>query len=142
MRAGLIGQARRVWAPRGVKVRQVLERRYEWARREVMVALDAEYEAGGGSGSCAGVAGEGLRVLIWNRAPAHRSRRVKGLGVALLEQPAYSPELNSAEWVFEELRRVAEGRVYGSLEEKQVKERALEQLARDAERVRRLTDWS
>ena len=33
-------------------------------------------------------------------------------------QPAYSPELNPAERVFEEVRRWVEGRVYGSIEEK------------------------
>ena len=33
-------------------------------------------------------------------------------------KPAYSPELNPAEPVFEEVRRWVEGRVYGSVEEK------------------------
>ena len=30
MRVGLIGQVRRVWAPRGVKVEQAVECKYEW----------------------------------------------------------------------------------------------------------------
>ncbi|HUW14216.1 MAG TPA: hypothetical protein VM537_31125 [Anaerolineae bacterium] len=30
MRVGLIGQVRRVWAPRGVKVEQLVEYKYEW----------------------------------------------------------------------------------------------------------------
>ena len=31
MRVGLIGQTRRVWAPRGVKIEQAVEYAYEWA---------------------------------------------------------------------------------------------------------------
>ena len=31
MRVGLLGQVRRVWAPRGVKVEQFVECKYEWA---------------------------------------------------------------------------------------------------------------
>jgi len=30
MRVGLIGQVRQVWVPRGVKVRQPVELKYEW----------------------------------------------------------------------------------------------------------------
>ena len=36
----------------------------------------------------------------------------------MVAQPAYSPELNPAERVFEEVRRWVEGRVYESIEEK------------------------
>jgi hypothetical protein len=31
MSVGLLGQVRRVWAPRGVKVSQEVELKYEWA---------------------------------------------------------------------------------------------------------------
>ena len=38
MRVGLIGQVRRVWAPRGVKVEQLVERKYEWAYLNLAVS--------------------------------------------------------------------------------------------------------
>ena len=40
------------------------------------------------------------------------------VGLPTVVQPAYSPELNPAERVFEEVRRWVEGGVYGSIEEK------------------------
>lgn len=152
MRVGLIGQVRRVWAPRGVKVRQKVERRYEWAylnlavngiegklywswtpnmRQEATVEVVKEWQE------------EGIEVLIWDRAPSHRARQVKEIGVRLIEQPPYSPELNPSERVFEELRRVVEGKVYGDIEKKKaVIEREIRRLAADPERVRNLTGWA
>ena len=40
------------------------------------------------------------------------------VGLPTVVQPAYSPELNPAERVFEEVRRWVEGRVYESIEER------------------------
>ncbi len=42
----------------------------------------------------------------------------EAVGLPTVVQPAYSPELNPAERVFEEVRRWVEDRVYGSVEEK------------------------
>ena len=57
-------------------------------------------------------------------------------------QPAYSPELNPAERVFEEVRRWVEGRVYGSLEEKTAAvDECLSRLESDPERARSLVSW-
>jgi transposase len=85
----------------------------------------------------------GIEVLIWDRAPSHRSRQVREVGVRLIEQPAYSPELNPSERVFEELRRRVEGRVYGDLEKKKAAiEEEIERLAADPERVRSLASWA
>ena len=57
-------------------------------------------------------------------------------------QPAYSPELNPAERVFEEVRRWVEGRVYGSIEEKVEAVNAyLRELESDPRRVRSLAGW-
>lgn len=116
-----------------MKVRQEVERRYEWAylnlavngiegklywswtpnmKQEATVEVVKEWQE------------EGVEVLIWDRAPSHRARQVKESGVRLIEQPPYSPELNPSERVFEELRRVVEGKVYGDIERK---EAAIEQ---------------
>ena len=57
-------------------------------------------------------------------------------------QPAYSPELNPAERVFEEVRRWVEARVYGSIEEKvEAVNACLRSLESDPARVKSLAGW-
>ena len=64
------------------------------------------------------------------------------MGVKTIVQPAYSPELNPAERVFEEVRRWVEGRVYGSVEEKMAAvDECLSRLESDPERVKSLVGW-
>ncbi len=56
--------------------------------------------------------------------------------------PAYSPELNPAERVFEEVRRQVEGVVYPSLRAKMVAiDHLLRQLRADKPRLKRLIGW-
>ena len=51
-------------------------------------------------------------------ASSHRDATVRAVGVPLIELPRYSPELNPAERLFEEVRRHVEGRVYATLADK------------------------
>ncbi len=56
--------------------------------------------------------------------------------------PAYSPELNPAERVFEEVRRHIEGEVYPSLRAKRdAIDNLLRQLKADKPRLKRLIGW-
>ncbi len=48
--------------------------------------------------------------MVWDGAPSHRSGVVQEAGFALVQQPAYEPELDPVERLFEELRRVVEGK--------------------------------
>ena len=84
-----------------------------------------------------------VRALVWDGAGSHRSELVRSVeGVRTILQPAYSPELNPAERVFEEVRRWVEGRVYGSLEEKvDAVNEYLSRLESDPERVKSLVSW-
>jgi len=83
-----------------------------------------------------------IEAVVWDGAGSHRDRRVAGLGVGLISLPPYSPELNPAERVFEEIRRWIEGKVYESIEEKVMAVEAfLTELETEPERVRSLTDW-
>ncbi len=62
--------------------------------------------------------------------------------MTLVQQPPAAPELQPAERVFEELRRVVEGTVYATLEEKVAAvERELQALAADPARVKVLAGW-
>lgn len=152
MRLGLLGQVRRVWGIRGVKIRQKVELKYEWCylalavevmqgqlrwqwtpnmKKETVRAVVKEWQ------------GAGVEALVWDRAPGHGAKIVAAVGLPLVKQPPASPELNPAERVFEELRRAVEGEVYGTIENKmEVVERELEAMAASPERVQRLTGWS
>lgn len=152
MRVGLRGTTRRVWGRRGIKVRQVVQLTYEW--RYLFLVVDGQagrlywcwnksmtaddvLAAVGGLQKAAD-----LGALIWDRASSHREASVQGVGLPLIALPPYSPELNPAERVFEELRRVIEGRVYPTLADKVAAvETALTQLEADPTRVRSLAGW-
>jgi DDE superfamily endonuclease len=152
MRVGLMGTTRRVWGRRGVKVRQrrqlvrewrylhlvvdPLQGRLWWFWSQTMQAPVARtlVEATKTETDLAG--------LVWDRAPSHRDAVVQEVGLPLIEQPAYAPELNPAERVFELLRAGIEGVIYQRIEDKVAAvEAILEELEADPERVKRLTSW-
>ncbi len=151
MRVGLCGQVRKVWAPRGVKVRQRVQFRREW--RYVALTVDGRRGtlAWRWIASMQGPAiaeavqhwrEQGVDAVVWDRAGGHAASEVRQVGMTLIAQPPAAPELNPAERVFEELRRVIEGMAYAALDDKVAAvERELQALAADPERVRRLAGW-
>ena len=154
MRVGLRGMVRRVWGRRGVKVRQRVQTVYEWrylfcvvdGRRGKLLwnwidSMKSERIAEAVNGLRDGT---DMGALVWDGAAGHRSRLVETAGLPTIVQPAYSPELNPAERVFEEVRRWVEGRIYDSIEEKVEAVNAyLRELEADPRRVRSLAgrDW-
>ena len=143
---------RRVWGRRGVKVRQRLQLVYEW--RYLFLVVDGRKGKLHWSwidsmkSEMVGAAVNGLKqqtevaAVVWDGAPSHRDHRVHGLGLPLIALPPYSPELNPAERVFEEVRRWIEGKVYPSLEAKVAAVVAyLTHLESNPNRVRALTGW-
>ncbi len=75
-------------------------------------------------------------------AGVHRSHSVAELPGQRIIQPAYSPELNPAERVFQEIRRAIEGIVYPSLLDKRhAVDDFLTKLANDPQRIKRLCSW-
>jgi transposase len=80
-----------------------------------------------------------VATVVWDGAPGHRDEWVRELGMPLIGLPPYSPELNPAERVFEEVRRDIEGKVYATLDEKmKAVQEFLSDLESDPERVRPL----
>ena len=152
MRLGLMGTTRRVWGRRGVKVRQRLQLVREW--RYLHLVVDP---LGGRlwwfwshtmQATVARTLVEATRTetdlaaLVWDRAPSHRDATVRAVGLPLVEQPPYAPELNPAERVFEYLRGEIEGIVYPSIEAKVAAvEAILTELDAAPERVKQLTTW-
>lgn len=142
------GQLRRVLAPKGVKVAQRLQLRYEWAY--LLLAVDPI------SGSLKWEWIERMKqehikpvlekwdldCVVWDGAGSHRGKSLRGLPTKRVLLPAYSPELNPAEWVFEEIRRRVEGRVYPSLQaKKHIAQQYLKALDANPARARRLCGW-
>ena len=151
-RIGLRGTTRRVWGRRGVKVRQRLQLRYDWAY--LFATVDARagtiwwdwlptMKAEDLQPVVAEVRSRGLLdALVWDGAPSHADAAVRAAGLPLVALPPYSPELNPAERLFEEVRRRVEGAVYATLADKvDAVEAFLRELDADPARVRRLCGW-
>jgi len=152
LRLGLRGTTRRVWGRRGIKVRQRLQLRYEW--RYLFAAVDGQagrvwwnwvpsMKAEALWPTIAGLQEMAvLDALVWDNAPSHRDADITDLDLAFVGLPPYSPELNPAERLFEEIRRRVEGRVYATLDAKAADVQAfLEEFDADPARVRRLCGW-
>jgi hypothetical protein len=152
MRLGLIGQVRKVWAPRGVKVEQPVEYERQWAYLNLAVngltgQLRWAWTENMQGASIAPVvhtwSTTGVAVLVWDRARGHRGSAYTDVPVKRIEQPPYSPELNPAERIFEYLRDKVEGKVYGTLLSKQhAVEAELEKLVASPDTVRSLAGWT
>jgi transposase len=147
-RLGLRGQTRRVLAPTGVKVTQPVQLEYEWSYLLLGVeplagALRWEWIARMKQEHVKPVLERWrLDCVVWDGAPAHKGKSLRTLSTRRLVLPPYSPELNPAERVFEEVRRHVEGKGYASLRAKQDEvEQYLHQLQADRERVKRLCCW-
>jgi len=148
LRLGLHGQVRRVLAPKGVKVRQRRQIAYRWT----YLLLGVDPRSGRLQWAWLDrfrqerlkpvLAAWSLDAGVWDGAGAHRGKTLRELPTQRLFLPPYSPELNPAERVFEEIRRRVEGRVYPDLAAKQaVVEAYLQELAADPARVQRLCSW-
>lgn len=148
MRVGLRGRVRRVLAPRGVKVVQPLQLVYKWCY--LILAVEP----------CSGrikwewiermnqehikpvLQRWALECVVWDGASSHRGKSLEELQTARVLLPAYSPELNPPERVFEEVRRRIEGLVYESVAaKKQLAEGYLKELEGDPEGVKSLCGW-
>jgi DDE superfamily endonuclease len=152
MRLGLMGTTRRVWGRRGVKVRQRLQLVREWRYLHLVVdPLQGRLWWFWSQTMQAPVARSlveatktetDVAALVWDRAPSHQDATVKAVGLPLIAQPPYAPELNPVERVFEELRAKIEGVVYPTIGAKVAAvEKILADLDADPERVRSLTGW-
>jgi transposase len=152
LRPGLRGTTRRVWGRRGVKVRQRLQLRYDWCY--LVLAVDARagtlwwgwvptMRAQELPPLLGWLRDSGVAALVWDGAPSHRDAEVRGVGLPLIGLPPYSPELNPAERLFEEVRRQVEGQVYATLDAKvSAVDAFLEDLDADPARVRQLCGWA
>jgi hypothetical protein len=152
MRVGLRGMVRRVWGRRGTKVRQRVQLAYKykylflavdgqtgrlhWCWLDSMKGDEVVLAAGGL------FAETPIEVLVWDGAGSHKDARVYEFGRPVITLPPYSPELNPAERVFEELRAAIEGKPYTTLDDKiAAVETELAKYDADPAKVRSLANW-
>jgi len=126
-RITLHGTLARVIVPPGLDVRQVCQGQ----RDSVLLSLcvDGVY----GTLSWRWIAGmaheeilrallhwnaDGFDAVVWDNASSHLEDTVNAWGMPLVQQPKYSPELNPAERVNEEIRRFLKGKTFRTLSEK------------------------
>lgn len=151
MRLGLQGQVRRVWAPKGEDVEQAQQFVFAWSylilqvqplAKKIKWAWVPSMKAVPMAEVIARWKQEGTDLLIGDHAKSHKSATVKATGIKMAHIPKYSPQLDPAERVFEEIRREIEGEVYGTLAQKQAAvDRWLTQLASEPERIASLACW-
>lgn len=151
LRTGLMGQVCRGWAPCGVKGVQGVAYQRVWTSLNLAVNGLSGHMRWAWSATMKGASlapivkpwgEEGVSSVVWDRARGHRGTAYAEVTGQRIEQPAYSPELNPVERVFEYLRSKVEGRGYGTLEAKQgVIQAELEKLAAAPERVKSLAGW-
>lgn len=151
MRLGLHGQVRRRWTLRGVKLRQAVEMRYVWRYLALAVAPTGQVwwrwldhlRKEAVAETVTDWRERGIATVVWDGAPSHKAGVVRAVGLPLVPLPPYAPELNPAERVFEEIRRVVEGLVYGTIDAKVARVEAwLQTFAADPQRVQRLVGWT
>jgi transposase len=85
--------------------------------------------------------GAGEKGVVWGHAAFHKAKVVGEVGLRRIYQPPYSPELNPAERVLEEVRRWVEGRRHERIEAKKA---AVEEVLRRLEaegKVSLLVGW-
>ena len=148
MRFGLWGQVRRRWGLKGKKIIQRMQIVFRWSYLVLGVdVMRGELHWGWSQGM------NQQRLVpifeqwhmdgvVWDGAPSHRGKRMGEAGFGRIFLPAYSPELNPAERVFEEVRREVEGVVYPSLQAKRAAiDHLLRRLRADKPRLKRLIGW-
>jgi hypothetical protein len=152
IRVGLLGQVRRRWGRCGVRIRQRIQRKRRY--RSLVLAVDVRsgrlwycwLDSMKGDEFCGVLRGieraDVLDALVWDGAPGHRDARVGRIGVPLIALPAYSPELNPAERLFQAIRAEIEGALYADLDAKCARvEAILADWDAGPDRVRSLTGW-
>ena len=156
-RLGQQGTLTRVWARTGSRPTAVRQTKYEWVYLYAAVepatgesvALLAPNADTGTMNVFLRMLSQELKeaehaVLVLDGAGWHKSKNlVVPDNVTCLLLPPYSPELNPAERLFEEVRRHVEGRVYATLADKVAAVNDfLDELDADPARVRSLCGWA
>ena len=83
-------------------------------------------------------------LIIWDRAPFHRSQSLKRKHMTLIPLPSYSPQLNPVERYFGEMRKFTANRIFRDGIEvlSKVIENSILELSKNLEAMKILTGYS
>lgn len=153
MRYGLISNFRRSWSKVGE--RTVIDSQHSFENRYLFSAVAP---LSGKSFHLSGIDGfdtpaahtfllelkkqhkDKIVIVVWDNAPCHRPKVHQSIpGLIVLFLPPYSPELNPAERLFEELRKSTANHIFKTIEEQEEAiEKKLNELADDVGAMKRL----
>lgn len=158
MRYGLMSNIRRSWSKRGI--RTVYQNQQEFANRYLYSAVDPisgetfhlmNFDDAATSQTDLFLSALQERfpddhlVIVWDRAPFHRSQSLARRHMTLISLPSYSPQLNPTERFFGEMRKVTANRIFreGMQALSQVVEQGVLALSQSLEKIKTLTgyDW-
>jgi transposase len=83
-------------------------------------------------------------IVIWDRAPFHRSKSLKRKHMTLISLPSYSPQLNPTERFFGEMRKTTANRIFreGIEALSKILEQGILTLSKNIEALKMLTGYS
>jgi transposase len=151
MRLGLLGQVRKRWVEVGYKLVQPVQVEYKWSY--LLLAVDgtngklywtwvANMKAMSIVEGLTTLKAQGVGAVVWDGARSHTAAATLAVDMIKIKQPPYSPELNPAERVFEEVRRAVEGRVYENVAAKQAAvDELLAAMNSEPARIQQLAGW-
>ncbi len=82
-------------------------------------------------------------VIVWDRAPFHRSQSLKRKHMTLVSLPSYSPQLNPVERYFGEMRKVTANQIFrdGMEALSKIVEQGILTLSKNIEAMKTLTGY-
>ena len=125
MRYGLMSNIRRSWSKIGK--RTVYQNQQEFSNRSLYTAIDPisgetfhMMEFGDAATDETDLFLSALQerfpndhlVIVWDRAPFHRSQSLKKKDMTLISLPSYSPQLNPVERFFGEMRKFTANKIF------------------------------
>ena len=125
MRYGLMSNIRRSWSKIGK--RTVYQNQQEFSNRYLYTAIDPisgetfhMMEFGDAATDETDLFLSALQerfpndhlVIVWDRAPFHRSQSLKKKDMTLISLPSYSPQLNPVERFFGEMRKFTANKIF------------------------------
>lgn len=157
MRYGLMSNIRRSWSKKGV--RTVYQNQQEFSNRYLYSAIDPisgetfhlmDFDDASANQTNTFLLAlqekfpDDHLVIVWDRAPFHRSQSLKRKHMTLISLPSYSPQLNPVERYFGEMRKVTANQIFRDGMEALSKtvEKGILALSKNLEAIKTLTGYS
>jgi len=157
MRYGLMSNTRRSWSKKGK--RTVYQNQQEFSNRYLYTAVDPisgetfhlmDFEDASTNQTDTFLLAlqekfpDDHLIIVWDRAPFHRSQALKRKHMTLISLPSYSPQLNPVERYFGEMRKVTANQIFreGMESLSKIVENGILALSKNLEAIKTLTGYS